>query len=274
MKTPHYIVPIDFSAVTENALISAARFFKAENPTIIALHIVSSKSDTIAAKLKMEELIDSLPLELQEIIEPRVVVGDLFSDIGKAAEILDARLIIMGTHGARGMQKIFGSNALRLVGSTNTPFLILQDEVQLTKIKNIVMPFNFEAESIQVINYAAYLAKKYDAQINLLGHHNEDEWLRGKSFGNQNIIRKLLDDNQIDYVIENLYNSTSKSYIPNILEYAKRVDADIIAASFFGDSLFQNVNPHIQPLIENDLQIPFLTVNAEQMTIAHWRTIS
>lgn len=262
MKTSYYIVPIDFSAVTINALITACDFLKNENATVLALHIISKKADKTAANQKMEEVLNHLPEPLKGMVESRIIVGDLFSDIGKAAEILGARMIIMGTHGARGMQKIFGSNALKLVGSTSTPFIILQDEARLEKLDTIVMPFNFEKESIQVINYAAYLAKKFNSTVHLLGSHQEDQWLKGKVFSNQTVVRNILDGNGIAYEMVNL--PKAKNLVSDVLEYAKKVDADIIAASFFSDALIQSMNPFIQGLIENDLHIPFLTVNAEE----------
>lgn len=261
MKTSYYIVPIDFSAVTINALITACDFLKNEDATILALHIVSKKSDKIAAKQKMEEVLNHLPAALRPMVESRILVGDLFSDIGKAAEVLGAKMILMGTHGARGMQKIFGSNALKLVGSTSTPFIILQDEAKLEKLNTIVMPFNYEKESIQVINYVAYLGKKFNSTIHLLSSHEEDQWLKGKIFSNQTVVRNILETNDLSYEMVNL--PKAKNLVNEVVDYAKKVNADIVAASFFSDALIQSMNPFIQGLIENESNIPFLTVNAE-----------
>ncbi len=266
MKTSHYVVPIDFSPVTQHALTEACRFVQDEETTVIALHIVSKKSEKTAATAKMEDMIKALPKELQHLVEYRILVGDIFDDIGKAAEILAAKLIIMGTHGARGMQKIFGSNALKMVGSTSTPFIILQNETKLVPLKNIVMPFNFDKESIQIVNYAAYLAKKFNASIHLIGSHESDQWLKGKLFSNQSLISNMLNNHGIDYKIENF--PSSKNFIKEVVQYAHDNNAELIAASFFSDALIQSMNPFIQGLIENEMQIPFLTVNAEDFGTA------
>lgn len=271
MKTSHYVVPIDFSPVTDHALIEACKFIQNDVTIVIALHIVSKESEKRAAIVKMEDLMLKIPKEFRELVEYRIIVGSLYEDIGKAAEILAARLIIMGTHGARGMQKIFGSNALKMVGSTSAPFLILQDETKLIPLKNIVMSFNFEKESIQVIKYAAYLAQKFGATIHLISSHENDQWLQGKLFSNQTLISKYLNDHSIDFKIINLANS--KTIINDIIDYAKEVNAELIAASFFSDALFQNVNPFIQGLIENKPLIPILTINAEETGIARGATV-
>ena len=267
MKKPIYLVPVDFSPVSIEAITTAIALAKRNNGSVLAIHIVAKKSERDTARTQFKQIIQGLQTEDQELIETKVLIGGIYEDIAKAAEIIGASLIVMGTHGAKGMQKLFGSHALRLVSSTGTPFVILQEGGSLTDIKTIVMPFNFERESIQIANFAGFIAKQFDATIHLVGYHDNDEWLRGKSHANQLVVRKQFEEHNVKYEIANLPKKSSV-YIDALLQYTDTVNADLIASSFFVDTFLPTMNSFIQALIENDRQIPLLTANAEELTIS------
>src|SRR5690606_20879848 len=126
-----------------------------------------------------------------------------------------------------GMQKLMGSNALKIVSSTGTPFLIMQEGSSLKNIETIVMQFNFEKESIQISTFAGFIAKQFNATIHLAGYHDEDQWLREKTQTYQTVIKRLFDENGVKYKIVNL--KKSKEYIKALIEYADEVNADLIA---------------------------------------------
>lgn len=266
MKKPIYLVPMDFSPVSIEALHTAIGLAKHNNGSVLAIHIVAKKSERDEARKEFTKITRKLSEEEQELVNTKVLIGGIYDDIAKAAEIIGASLIVMGTHGARGLQKLFGSHALRLVSSTGTPFVILQEGSSLNNIKTIVMPFNFEKDSIQISNFAGFIAKQFDATIHLVGYHDKDEWLKGKSHRNQLLVRNLFDEHKVKYEIVNL--EKSKQYMQELLQYTEQVNADLIASSFFIDSIFPTMNSFVQALIENDKQIPLLTANAEEMTVS------
>jgi nucleotide-binding universal stress UspA family protein len=266
MKKPIYLVPVDFSPVSLEAVRTALNLAKRNNGSVLAIHVVAKKSEREEARTQFSQIIQKLTAEEQASIETKVLVGGIYEDIAKAAEIIGASLIVMGTHGAKGMQKLFGSHALRLVSSTGVPFVILQEGGSLTDIKTIVMPFNFEKESIQIANFAGFIAKQFNSTIHLVGYHEKDEWLNGKSRSNQTVVRRLFEEHQVNYEIVNI--DKSKLYIDALLEYTEQVKADLIATSFFVDTMLPTMNSFVQALIENDRQIPILTSNAEELSIS------
>lgn len=266
MKRPVYLVPMDFSTVSISALKTAVGLAQFNNGSVMALHVINKKSEREAAKNEFKTIVETLDPEQQNLVETRVLVGNIYEDIAQAAEIISASLIVMGTHGAKGFQKLFGSHALRLVNSTGTPFVIMQEGSSLTEINTIVMPFNFEKESIQISNFAGYIAKQFDATIHLVGYHDKDEWLKGKSHSNQMVVRNLFDQHNVKYEIVNL--NKSKNYIDELLNYTAQIKADLISTSFFVDTMLPTMNSFVQALIENDLNIPLLTANAEELTVS------
>jgi len=266
MKKPIYLVPVDFSTVSIEAIHTALGLAKRNNGSVLAIHIVAKKSEREHARTQFNQITSTIAEDLKGIINTKVLVGNIYDDIAKAAEIIGASLIVMGTHGAKGMQKLFGSHALKLVSSTGVPFVILQEGGSLTDIKTIVMPFNFERESIQIANFAGYLAKQFDATIHLVGYHDSDEWLKGKSHTNQSVVRKQFDEHNVKYEIVNI--DKTKVYLDEIMNYTTKVNADLIATSFFVDTMLPTMNSFVQSLIENHKQIPILTSNAEELSLS------
>ncbi len=264
-KHPIYLVPHDFSEISQSATRLAIDLAEANNGTAYLLHVVGKHSERIQARQQFKNLVAQMSIEDQSRVTTKVIVGDLFEDVGKAGDILKTSLIVMGTHGAKGMQKLFGSNAVKMISNASSPFLITQGKKKVEKISTIVMPFSFAKESLQIITFASSMAKKFKAKIHLVGYHDSDSWLNNKTQANQMIARRHLDEHSIDYEIVNL--DRNASYETELISYAKQVDADIIAAAYFKEGILPSPNSFIQTMIENEQQIPLLTVNSEELSV-------
>lgn len=264
-KHPIYLVPHDFSEVSHSATRLALDLAEAHNGTAYLLHVVSKHSDRIEARQTFQNLVAEMSPEDQSRVTTKVIVGDLFEDVGKAGDILKTSLIVMGTHGAKGMQKLFGSHAVKMISSASSPFLITQGKKKVEKIDTIVMPFSFAKESLQIITFASSMAKKFKAKIHLVGYHDSDQWLKKKMQSNQLIARRHLEENNIAYEIVNL--GRQDSYEKELVSYSKSVDADIIAAAYFKEGILPSPNSFIQTMIENEEQIPLLTVNSDELSV-------
>lgn len=265
MKANIYLVPHDFTSVADAATRMAIELAHANSGSIVLIHIVDKKSERRQAKDKFLEVLSQFAEADRKIMRTIVLEGDVFTDIGKAAEVLNASLIVMGTHGKLGLQKIFGSHALKLVNSTGTPFMITQGNGKLTEIKHIVMPFYFEKETIQIATFAADIAKLFKSTIHLVGFYDKDEWLKGKTKSNQLVLRKYFTDLGINHEIVNL--PKVKSYEKELQEYAFSVNADLFAVAHYNESVLTSASSFVQELIENSHDIPVLTVNTEELTV-------
>ena len=264
-KQPLYLVPFDFSLVSEKSLQLSLDLAKINNGSVYLLHIAKKDYDKNPAKLKFDELEKTFSEEQKAIITTKVITGNLYEDVGKAGQLLKATMIIMGTHGAQGLQKVFGSHAVKIVQNSSTPLIIMQDESNLEKLKTIVMPFSFAKESIQIATFAGSIAKQFNAKIHLVGFHSNDELLESKTSNNQKIVKELLDDNNVDFEVVNL--PREKSFEAELLDYAQEVNADMISAAYYHrDGGLPTLKSFVQQMIENEHNIPFLTVNAEELT--------
>lgn len=263
-QQPLYLVPCDFTSVSESALRIGLDLSHANNGRVVLLHVAKSATEKREAQFKFKDLMEAQSADERDLITAKVIIGDLFEDMSKAADLLDSTLIVMGTHGAKGMQKIFGSNAVKMIGNSSVPFLITQGKKSFDKIKTIVMPFSYDKKSIQVATFAGKMAKKFNATIHLVAYVDKDELHSNHTKTNQIVIHNYLKDNNVSFEFTSIERVAG--YEKSLMEYASKVDADLIAAGYYKDGVFTNPNSFIQSMIENELHIPVLTVNAEDLT--------
>ncbi|MEX2485501.1 MAG: universal stress protein [Brumimicrobium sp.] len=265
MSSNLFIVPHDFTSVGDTALKYALFLAKPKKTAIELLHIVSNKSNVEAATKKLEEVIKNLDLKVGDVeVKPVVKVGNIFDDIGKIAESKEARLIIMGTHGATGMQKLFGSYAIKVVTSTSVPFLVVQDGVTHSKIENIIVPIDLTKESLQIINVAAEVARTFDAEVHVLAETQSDPRLAQQIKIRVSLVKKEYQEKHVKSRIKLIEGS--KSFQFKVLSYAKENKADIIAMAYHSSSLFPQFDKYTQSLISNDDNIPCLIVNSKLLS--------
>ena len=74
------------------------------------------------------------------------------------------------------------------------------------------------------------------------------------------------EENDIKYEIENI--PVGSNYEQELINYAQEVDADLIAAGYYQEGIIKNPNSFIQSIIENELHLPLLTVNAEELGVS------
>lgn len=259
-----YLVPHDFSEIADCALRYAINMAKDTSGKVLLTHIVKNHDDIPAAKLKVDQHVSELPKEDQAFVDVKIIEGSIFKEIGKTAEITNASLIVMGSHGAASsFQKLFGSNALKVVGSSAIPFLIIQDSSREERIKNIVLPFSFAKESVQIVEFASSIASKFNAKIHLVGYRDKDSWLARDMKTNEAVVRRHFASHKIDYELVSI--PANSDYEDELLKYAHEINADLIAAAYFSSGIRDLFHKFLQTMIENEHGIPVLTINAVEV---------
>lgn len=266
MKKPIYLVPCDFSPIFFNALRLALDLAEYNKGSVVVINIASKKSEKAEAEQKMKKVVANLKEAERSLVETRVLHGDLYGDIAKAAEVLDAALIVMSTHGAKGLQKIRGSHALRVVDSSSVPFMITQGTKHVEKMKQILMTFCEEKESLQVAQSAALIAKQFNSTIHLVGYLDKNEQSRAKVKSHHKLLYKFFAEQGVQVESHNI--ESKEDYEKSLFNYAKEVDADLFAATFFNTTIISGKNSFLQSLLENKDDIPVLTVNAEELGVS------
>lgn len=262
IKFPLYLVPFDFTSVSENAADLALQLAKKNNGQAYLLHIVSSKKEKQGARTKLQQYIDQMADK--DYFYCNVIHGDVFTDLGKAIELLIPNLVVLGTHGAKGFRKFFGSHMDKIISNSNSPLLIIQDKCDFDAIENIVMPFNFSKESLQITSFAANMAKKFDAKIQLIPNDGANDVEEAQVSKNKVITQRYLTENEVPFCLHEL--DENESFEKGLIKYAKNESADIIAVAYTNSNFFGTTNIFMNHIIENEEKIPVLTYSSEELS--------
>ena len=122
------IVPWDFTSVSENAYVHAVNISRLMSRDILLLHIVEHEKDINLSLEKLENKTKELMVASGITTKPLIRAGNIFDTIREVAYEYKAEMVIMGTHGRKGMQKITGSWALKVLANSKVPFLVVQDK--------------------------------------------------------------------------------------------------------------------------------------------------
>ena len=172
------LVPTDFSSVSATALNHAIDIAKIMDGEIIVLHVIDKDDKPTEANKKLQPLVDEVIEKHNIPTVGKVVHGNIFEDINKVADYEGAKLIVMGTHGRRGIQHLIGSYAMKIITNSTIPFLVVQDKKSSGAYKNIVFPIDFNSETKLKISSTASMAKALNAKIHIFGEYDDDPFLK------------------------------------------------------------------------------------------------
>ena len=256
-----YLVPHDFTAVGDAALKYAMHIGKRVHTEIQVIHIVDDATKVYAAKQKLEEIIERVaPIE-NVTLKAVVHIGSIFEDIGRIARQEAAQLIIMGTHGATGMQKLLGSHAMKVITSSNVPFLVVQEKTTIENVDRIVVPIDLTKESLQIANIAGDIANMFNADIHVVYEKPSDVVLNQKMNNRISIVQKNYDERKL--TTEFIALTESGSFQKKVIDYSEKAGGNLIALSYHSDRLLPIFDKFAQTLITNDLHLPCMIINAQ-----------
>jgi len=262
MRKNTYLVLHDFTPVGDAALDYAVNLSSNLNNEIKIVHLVDSESKINEANVKLEAIISNIDKAENTIISPLVYVGSIFEDIAVIVKKEDVNLIIMGTHGPKGMQKVFGSFAMKVITSSDVPFFVIQKDTEIKSLKKILVPIDLEKESLQIVNVAGDLANIYNAEVFLVAEQQNDELLSRKIKNRILIVKKQYEERGIKCTIE-LIDEKSGSYKSKIMNYSRTNNIDLIAIAYHTASIIPQFDTFAQKLITNDEMLPCVIINSK-----------
>jgi nucleotide-binding universal stress UspA family protein len=257
------IVPWDFTEKADNALAHAVKMAKVLDNTITLLHIVKKDKEIEEALAKLNEIAAQSSEKFGVSINTVVKEGSIFTTIGEyTKENEDINLVIMGTHGMKGMQKLTGSWALKVIVSCYAPFIVVQDPpTEKISYDKIVFPVNFKSENREKLIWAIYFGKIFKAKIHFIKQEVSDNSLVKKVNQNLTFARKYLSKYNVDYEIATA--AKSGDFAEGTINYAKEIEADmmlIMTTKNIG-TLDYVMGASEQFIIANTARIPVMCVN-------------
>jgi len=176
----------DFSETAERAAALAGTLARRFSADLHLLHVVVLIEDStldaggrdqlerllVTGEEARRELLEKSPGAHDPSVTPHLVRGiDPDEVIVETASNLGCELIVMGTHGRRGLSHfLLGSVAERVVRTSPAPVLSLRADavVEPDGIAQILVPYDFSDASTEAVRQAAAWANALDAEITLL----------------------------------------------------------------------------------------------------------
>lgn len=223
------VVPWDFTHVAESALAHAVKISRMVGNDICLLHVVDSDTKVKAEGEKrtlLRHVADESGKKFNINIASQVVKGSIFSAIADFANTQEASLVVMGTHGMVGMQKLTGSWALKVIVKSKAPFIVVQEPpADQGRYRNIVFPIDFRIENKEKMGMAIFMGKYFDSKVHIIKTATNDRSLKTKVNKNLNFAVKYLIQNNIEYEIHDMPHG---KFAQHTIDFAQKIHADLI----------------------------------------------
>ena len=179
------LLATDFSAESQNALQCAISLAKRYESKLFLAHAISG-----AASLPTADVWPALPdleqpnaeknmAQLEQNKELQSLPHEVVLQAGETWEVLsrlvsdqNIDLIVMGTHGSGGIDKLMlGSTAEKVVRHATCPVLTVGPCVRvlsLDRFRNILYATDFSSGSLRALNYALSLAEEDRAELTMM----------------------------------------------------------------------------------------------------------
>lgn len=258
------VVPWDFTEVAGFALRHAIRIAKQVNNEIVLLHILEKglmPGVESARREKLRAIAEETGAKNNLTVKHHVTKGSIFTEIADYANDNEANLVVMGTHGMKGMQKLTGSWALKVIVRSKAPFIVVQDPPKdEEKFGHIVFTVDFHKENKEKMAMAIFMGKYFDSKVHLLKSVTTDSNILKKININVNFAIKYFMQNNIEYEIHDMPKG---NLAQQTIEFAQSINADMIVLMTTKNITMADyvVGASEQYIIANSSKIPVCCIN-------------
>ncbi len=282
-QNPLILVPTGFSPQSLSAVDQAVSFAKhtkgkvmlltVTEPTSIWSGFLEKDEENQLIRQKIEEKLRSLAAQYEgqgvEIVT-RIEEGTPYEMIKTVADEEDADMIIMGTNGApKGMRKRFiGSNAMRVVSSTQRPVITIKGAEHNIGIKNIILPLDLTKETKQKVGHAVTLAKLYGSTVHAVSViDTNDDFVVKHLKANMRQVHDFIEKEGVKVMSDFIKRIGDESFASALIHYGIEKEGDLFVimtqeetkvSEFFVGSLAQKIIYHSP--------IPVLSIRPKQLT--------
>lgn len=271
------VVGIDFSKCSLNALQSAvliAKHAKAGISMVWANHLDYSKEIFALEPENLQEevkkrftaLVKQYQPDLKENgIDYYIEKGKVYKAICDVSHLVDAFLIVVGTHGSSGFEEFWiGSNANRIVSASELPILTIRAGVDTSvDIKTIVMPLDSTSVTRQKVPITALMARYFDAEVHIVGLYTSSQAdIRSR-------IKNYVEHTETYFKENKVRHRTvfleADNITETVIDYAKQENANLIAIMTEQETSTANLwlGPYAAQMV-NHSPIPVLSVHPEK----------
>lgn len=273
------VVAYDFTEAAEAALSHANSIAKsAANSEVRLLHVINSESKSKLKKANEHE--SAIYERLQSITEKNQMEtgvktsyhaeeGTIFKTIGEYLQDSNASMMVLGTHGVKGIQHIVGAFAMKVISSSPVPVIVVQNKKSPAEgYKKIVVAIDDYKLGKNKIVHTISMAQKFNSEVFLFVDQSSDQLFSAQIRGNLGHAVKYLEINNIKHSYT-ITPSKGGSFGKQLLKYSQSIDADLIVIS--SQKNMQNIADLLlivgkteESIINNDSETAVLCVNPLQ----------
>jgi nucleotide-binding universal stress UspA family protein len=275
------LVPTDFTPVTLNAINHAVKLAENLGFKVVLLHVINKDTRASLGKGNTGKVVES---KLQEIVtqfkstssvqmEYIFREGSIFDVISEVAGEIKAFFMVLGTHGKKGFQHLFGSYALKVITQSPAPVIVVQKKaINQHGYKKIVFPISLFTEARQQVFYAVITHMLLGSEILVFQQKGN---VSTDSYKLDVVASQISDEfkkNNVRFTITKA--EKSGNFSDQLLDFAVSQDADLIM--MMTDSSIDSPNfdnsSWSEKLLFNTAQIPVLSINPVYLGKVYIRT--
>ena len=239
---PTILVPVDFSEQSLIALRQSFNLARFTRSGLLLMYVIDKAIlDTFGRFFKDEAYEDPLRDRIQEKLDKlaadtqsetgirvntSIRKGKVYEEIVQVSMLEDVKFIIMGTHGAMGLKRFIGSNAMRVIKEAECPVITIKGKDHKRGCKQIVLPLDLTKETKEKVGKAVEIARFFNASIHVVSViESDDEFLINKLTRQLHHVAAVIKKQGIDTESELIHASD----VPEaVIDYSEKINADLI----------------------------------------------
>lgn len=272
------LIPTDFSDCANHASNIGLELAKKLNAEVSFLHLTNTPVDWSKLSLEKETLYpdtkaaignakDEL-LKLERRAEKNGVEANSLLLFNQGIEEIQNYiskekycLVVMGTHGEKGMQKLMGSNTQRVLRKSPSPVLSVKQSDRQLPIKKVGIASDFREENQKSFTEILELVKKLELQIDLVYINTPYTFMESNQI--DEAMDAFLSDQKDVEINRCVYNAKSEER--GIGMYIKSEKPDMIATITHNHSSLGKIfSPGVTENVINHFDLPVLSINMER----------
>jgi nucleotide-binding universal stress UspA family protein len=254
------MVTWDFTEKSLFALKHAINISSILKSEVALLHVVKKESEVSEAEKRMAEAVAVIKADPSVKFRFIAREGTIFHTIGEVSTEIGALMVVMGTHGIKGMQKLMGSWALKVITSSKVPFIAVQEPPKAEVFRNIIIPITYRREIKECISWAHFCSRMFNTKFILVRAKYAVE-------SNTYFLSKYFTTKNIRFEIK--IADGENNFGDEIINHAKQIEADGILVMTTRDIGFADyvLGPQEQYIIDNIEKIPVICINPRPVKI-------
>ncbi len=278
------LVPTDFSAPAKEAFRTAVHLAQKGGGQIYLLNVVEPIRSYVAATDGMyidanveEKYIKYLRENAQGLldnmlqdnkpgdipVETHVELGSVFAIINEMVKKEEIDLIVMGTQGVSGLDEILiGSNTEKMVRTAHCPVLAIREGVDLSQVKNVIMPTNLKEDQVKALPFVKGLQALLGFHLHLVYINIPNDFYTSREIAQRKAA--YLEKAQLENYTFHVYNEINEEN--GILYFAQDHEVDmIILPTHQRTGLAHLISGSIAEDVVNHAKRPVLTIGLKHL---------